>query len=431
MENSNKSSSEPSGMRSLGAVLFVQAQNALNDNFVRFVLMGLVMAVASGTVLGDKIQFILSILITLPFILLAPIAGYFSDRFSKQSVIWWCAVAQFWLFVFIGGCVWFRQIEFAIVGFFLLAVQSTIFSPAKQGILKEIVGTQKLGFANGLLSMLTMVGILAGMIFSGRWFDHLLRGYNEASGVNSENVWKAALIPILGIGLFSLTALIGTKMIQKTPEHPSEKFSRSIWVRHFVHLRQLFQQPILRRTALFITAYWFIANSLFFFFVAFAKKIYPNVQQAGLSSAIGEMMVAVGGGLIIGSLLVSFISRKRIILKLCIFGAFGMALGLLAVGIVEPGITLWYGCLGVIGFSSAFYIVPLNAHLQDQADPESRGRVISAMNLMTSIAAVIATGIGIVLDLKLEPSQQVLVFVVPTVLVGIFITLAQKSLPVA
>ena len=80
-----------------------------NDNFVRFVLMGLAMAVASGTVLGDKIQFILSILITLPFILLAPIAGYFSDRFSKQSVIWWCAVAQFGLFVFIGGCVWFRS----------------------------------------------------------------------------------------------------------------------------------------------------------------------------------------------------------------------------------------------------------------------------------------------------------------------------------
>ena len=77
---------------SLAAVLIVQTHNAFNDNFVKMVLIGLGPAVAQGTIvlgidLGAKIQFILTSLIPIPFILGAPIAGWFSDRFSKKNII--------------------------------------------------------------------------------------------------------------------------------------------------------------------------------------------------------------------------------------------------------------------------------------------------------------------------------------------------------
>ncbi|MFV1995746.1 MAG: hypothetical protein ACC661_09945, partial [Verrucomicrobiales bacterium] len=61
---------------SILAVLFVQTQNAFNDNLVKFVLIGLALAVAAGTAIGDNIQFLLSGLLPLPFILLAPVAGF-------------------------------------------------------------------------------------------------------------------------------------------------------------------------------------------------------------------------------------------------------------------------------------------------------------------------------------------------------------------
>src|SRR6056297_1247797 len=86
---------------SLYAVLLVQAQNAFNDNFVKFVLMGLAMAVAAGTAIGENIEFILAALIPLPFILFAPVAGYLSDRFSKKDVIWFCLLLQLLLFILI------------------------------------------------------------------------------------------------------------------------------------------------------------------------------------------------------------------------------------------------------------------------------------------------------------------------------------------
>ncbi|MGD1979745.1 MAG: MFS transporter, partial [Akkermansiaceae bacterium] len=258
---------------SLGAVLVVQTQNAFNDNFVKFVLMGLAMAVAAGSAIGENIEFILAALIPIPFILFAPVAGFVSDRFSKKDVIWGCLLLQLALFILITIAIVVRSVEVAVFGYFLLAVQSTLFSPAKQGILKDIVGSEKLGFANGLMSMLTMVGILGGMWLAGQWFDHLLAGYNEVSPDDPENGWKAAFPPVIGAGIASIVALVIGRIVVKTPAHPQETFSRGIWIRHFKHLRYLFGIRVLRNTALLITAYWLVANFLGINFVQFAKEI--------------------------------------------------------------------------------------------------------------------------------------------------------------
>ncbi len=412
---------------SLLGVLTVQAQNAFNDNFVKFVLIGLAMAVAADSAIGENVEFILTALIPTPFILLAPVAGWLSDRYSKRRVIWWCVVAQASLFAFIGLSVWFRMIELAILGFFLLAVQSTLFSPAKQGILKELVGTEKLSFANGMMSMLTMVGILGGMIASGAWFDSLLAGYNEEFGVLAENSWKAALIPIIGIGLFSLIALVVCHFVQETPEHPQEKFDRSIWLRHFANLKELFADRVLRITGFFVVGYWFIANFLALSFISYARVMFPDSTHEGRLTATGKMMMAVGVGLMAGSMLVSILSKNRIRLPLVPIGGAGMALGLCGTGLLDPGSSAWYCGIGLVGFASGFFVVPLNAHIQDAADESKRGTIISALNLLTSFSGVIAIGAGYLLrKIGLSPSHQLLVFVLPVLLMSFAV---MRSIP--
>lgn len=396
---------------SLGAVLFVQTQNAFNDNFVKFVLMGLAMAVAAGSAIGDNIEFILAALIPLPFILLAPVAGFLSDRFSKKDVIWFCLLLQLLLFILIGAAIIVRSVEIAVFGYFLLAVQSTLFSPAKQGILKELVGSKKLGLANGLMSMLTMLGILGGMLLAGWWFDSLLEKYNVAGGVNPDNGWKAALLPVICAGGACIVALAIGKLVQKTPNYPQEKFTGATWFRHFVHLRYLFSHRILRNTALLITAYWLIANFLGLNFVQFAKEIQPDATKAGRMTATALMLVWVGGGLMVGSILVSLLSRNKIQLPLAPMGGIGMSLGLIGVGLFAMDSIWWDLSLGFIGFMSGFYVVPLNAWIQDKAEEAHRARVISALNLMTSFSGIVAIGIGFLLKmLGLTASQQVLVF---------------------
>jgi acyl-[acyl-carrier-protein]-phospholipid O-acyltransferase/long-chain-fatty-acid--[acyl-carrier-protein] ligase len=408
---------------SLTAVLIVQAQNAFNDNFVKLVLTGLAMAVAAGTPVGENIQYILFVMIPLPFILLAPVAGYLSDRFSKRDVIFGSLLFQLVLFVMVTGAVIMRSVEIAIFGYFLLAVQSTIFSPAKQGILKEIVGSERLGFANGLMSMLTMVGILGGMLLAGRWFDGRLEALNKLNGVIPENGWQAALVPMYWVGGACLVALIIGWFVEKTPSYPREKFTRGVWVRHFLHLRQLFAQRRLRTVALFITSYWFVANYMGVIFVNFAKQLYPDAGQAGRMEATAEMLTWVGGGLIVGSTIVSLLSRKRIRLPIAPFGGFGMALALVGVGLYSPGSLLWNLSLSLMGFASGFYVVPLNAWLQDLAEEDRRARIISALNLMTSFSGVVAVMVGFTLDkISIDPSGQIIVMVPFLIVVAVILS---------
>jgi len=413
---------------SLAAVLFVQTQNAFNDNFVKFVLMGLAMAVATGSTIGDNVEYILAGLLSLPFLLLAPISGFFADRYSKREVIWWCLVFQLAVFILIGIAILQRSIEVAIFGFFLLAVQSTFFSPAKQGILKEIVGSDRLGFANGLMSMLTMGGILGGMWLSGVCFDNLLRHYNAIPEMAADAPWRASLIPVAWAGVACLVALAIGFLVQRTPDHPSETFHRGIWVQHFTDLVFLFKVRLLRLTALAITAYWLIANTLALGLIQFAKEIFPDASRSGRMTANAEMLSWVFGGLMIGSLLVSYLSRQTIRRRLVPYGGVGMALGLVGAGLFVPATLWWNLSLSAVGFASGFFVVPLNAWLQDLADEVHRGRAISALNLLTASMGFVASGLGVFLKMiGLTPSQQMLVLVPGLLLVSYLLARLVKA----
>lgn len=407
---------------SLSAVLWVQAQNAFNDNFVKIVLIGVAMAVARGSFIGDRIEHILTALIPIPFILLAPIAGYFSDRYSKRQVIWLCVVAQLAIFIFIAVCVVGRNVPLAVFGFFLLAVQSTLFSPAKQGILKELVGSERLGLANGLMQMLTMVGILAGMWLGGIWFDFLLEKYNALSGVSPGNAWRAALLPIIFIGATCLVPLALSRIIEPTPSHPDTSYSHRIWVLHFVDLRYLFSHRKIRIVALMIAFYWFVANFVGISTVVFARDLFPDAAEGGITSAASVMMAYIGVGLMIGSTLVSILSRKHLRIGLAPLGGLCMAANLAGIGWISPGTLPWHLCLGALGFFSGFFLVPLSAILQDLPAAEHRGRVLAAANLLASLAGIIAISLSFGFrHFGLSPSAQILLLVVPMVLAALYV----------
>ena len=414
---------------SLWSVLLVQAQNAFNDNFVKITLIGLALIVAQGSSVGDDIERILSALIPIPFILLAPIAGYFSDRFSKRQVIFLSVVAQLAIFVFIGISVTMRSIPLAVFGFFLLAVQSTFFSPAKQGILKELVGSDRLGFANGFMQMLTMVGILAGMWLGGLWFDHLLHGYNLENGVSADNAWRAALLPIIVIGAGTLIPLILVRFIEPTPSHPSAKFRKSMWVSHFVELAYLFSHRKIRIVALLIAFYWLVANFLALTVVGFARGLNTNFEEGGITSGSANMMAFIGVGLMIGSLVVSFLSKTKVRIGLIPLGAFGMGIGILGIGGLTPGSTLWSASFALTGLASGFYLIPLAATLQDLPEEQHRGRVLAAANLLGSLSGIVAIGVSQVLTKShMSPSAQTLLFILPLAWAGFYVFRLPKIL---
>ncbi len=375
---------------SLGAVLVVQAHNAFNDNFAKLVLIPLTVVVAAGTPLALYIENIIGALFVLPFILFAPPAGWLSDRFPKSRVIQISLLAKLLIFGLFLYAISIRSLKLALIADFLFLLQSTLFSPAKYGILKEIVGSKRLGTANGLMQMLTMAGILAGMAIAGWWFDADLARRHEAQGVSPDNAWNTAFhLFAWGTAATAIPVLLGL-LIQRTPEHPGKVFRPSILGSHFSDLAYLLRQPVLRRTALLISAYWFVAHFLGFAYIGFAKELYPDAEAGGVGESSARMLTITGLGLILGSLLVSFLSRQGNRLSLTVVGGLAMTAGLVVLGTLKVESLPWLGAVGWIGFFSGFLLVPLSAHLQDSIEPEHRGRVLSAQNLITSLAGIAA-----------------------------------------
>lgn len=400
--------------RSLSGVLLVQAQNAFNDNFLKIILISLAGAVASGQFIGDNAQRVFSAFIPLAFILFSPLSGYLSDRFSKRNVIFWCVIGQLViLFLTIIGLK-MENIWVAVFGLFFLSLQSTFFSPAKQGILKELVGSKKLTFANGFAQTLTMMAILLGITLGGNWFGSLSNA--------GKDDWTAALIPIFVVSLVAFVPLITHLGINKTPVHKTPPFEASIFWRHFTYLKDLFSGKAMTRTALGISYYWVIASFIGVILFDFGKYIHPG-SSGDAAKESAKLFGLIGVGLMVGSTLVAYISRNGVQLKLVPVGGVGLALGTLFIGLfspdsadVVPGLGFYAGFV-IVGFFGGFFLVPLGSFLQDIAPNDKRGRILGASAVFTAITSLGAIVISIIFtQLGVKLSYQMLFFVIPTLL---------------
>src|SRR5271156_4726600 len=166
--------------RSFWSLVTVQIQVLLNDNAAKLMLITLGAVVApelfpgnpeSAAVDAKMIKTILAAIIILPFVLFAPTAGWISDRFSKRNVIVASLWAQFAIMAMIFFSLYFHQLAFAILGLFFLGLQCAIFSPAKQGVIKEIVTATKISSAVGVVEVTAIASMLIGGLAGGALYD--------------------------------------------------------------------------------------------------------------------------------------------------------------------------------------------------------------------------------------------------------------------
>ncbi|MFR4437131.1 MAG: hypothetical protein ACLT8C_05515, partial [Akkermansia muciniphila] len=129
-------------------LVLIQAQNSFNEKGAQFLLIPLGVWLYGAE--GD-LEYPLGAIIVLPFILFSPFVGWLSDRFCKARIIQFMALLQICV---LAGMYWslhVHNLNGAILWFCVFAVQATVFSPAKKGIVKDIVGTSRMGFASGIV----------------------------------------------------------------------------------------------------------------------------------------------------------------------------------------------------------------------------------------------------------------------------------------
>lgn len=369
---------EPTKRQWLGywSMIVQQTQNAFNDKAAQFILIPL------GGAVGFAVESAAGIMIALPFILFAPLAGWVSDRFSKRNVILGAAITQVGILSLIGTAVFLKNMPLALVGFFLLAVQSAFFSPAKIGINKELVGSKHLGFAAGVQQMMAMLAILTGQIVAGWWYD---KRY-VALGSAPENAWGAALFPLVLLACLSVPAVAMAISIPKVPVQGSTQLTRKLLVSHFKDLGGLWRDLGLRRASFGVAYFWGFGAFINLWSVKVASSLTDG--GAGFGTMSSMFMAAASLGMAMGFGFAAWLLRKRIELGWVPLSGIAMTISALTLAFLPPPDWPFLIGLGMVAFFAALFLAPLNAWMQDRYPANKRGELQSAVNLQNCFAGI-------------------------------------------
>jgi acyl-[acyl-carrier-protein]-phospholipid O-acyltransferase/long-chain-fatty-acid--[acyl-carrier-protein] ligase len=393
------------------SMIVQQTQNAFNDKAAQFMLVPLAGAVGAS-IGGLRIEDAAGLMIALPFVLFAPLAGWVSDRYSKRNVMLGAAIAQLIILIWIFAAVSWRNIPLALGGFFALATQSAFFGPAKIGITKELLGSRHLGFASGVQQMTTMLAILVGQIAMGFLFDRLY----ISGGGTEDAAWEAATAPLFWIMLAGIPAVILAIIVPRTPAHGTTPLKWKTTIEHFTHIRELWSDAPLRLASFGVAFFWGFAAFLNLWAIKVAAELTNSGQ--GFGTLQSWFMAAAGIGMAAGFGFASFLLRKRIELGWVPVAGVLMTLTSIALALIDPqgslglldgGFTaasqsafLWV--MTALAFFAALFLAPLNAWMQDRYPAAKRGELQSAVNLQDCLAGIIAVAF-IALGSKVIPGS--------------------------
>ncbi|MBL8890213.1 MAG: MFS transporter [Planctomycetaceae bacterium] len=372
-------------------LLLTQWLTAINDNVFRW----LAIDIAKDFLPTNHTLALMlgSIGFVAPFLVFAAPAGFLADRFPKRTVIVVCKYLEIVAMTIGLLAIWYSQFYLLVVTVFLMGAQTALFSPAKLGIIPEMMSSRRISAANGWMGLATMTATVIGMFIGGFLKDNT--GY---LGIE-QNFWMSAVV-LLGL------AVVGTGFSLLIPKlkaaAPETKFSLGLvlsWVtmrQAYVDLRELFQRRLL---------FYASIGSVFFWAVAGVAQLDIDVLSAEsggvLASDRTPLLICLVLGVALGNVLAGILSRGKIELGLVPIGCGLIVLFAVLLSLCPADFYLdqgpWRDTLGSdatwslvwacvllfgLGIGSGLYDVPLTAYLQYRAPASSRGAIIAANNFM-------------------------------------------------
>src|SRR5579862_7702648 len=149
--------------KGLTSFLLTQFLGAFNDN-VSKIIVSFAAQQTYGDITGPAV---VAGIFIFPFLIFSGYAGYLADRFSKRTILRSVKVLEIGIMTvgLIGLLT--HQLNMLLAVMFLMGVHSTFFGPSKYGIVPEIVRSEHMSTANGLLEMSTFAAIVLGTSVGG------------------------------------------------------------------------------------------------------------------------------------------------------------------------------------------------------------------------------------------------------------------------
>ncbi|KQY90514.1 MULTISPECIES: lysophospholipid transporter LplT [Roseateles] len=306
------------------------------------------------------------------YVVLAPFVGAFADAVPKGKVMFYSNSIK------VVGCLMMLFGTHPLLSYAIVGLGAAAYSPAKYGILTELLPPSQLVKANGWIEGLTIASIILGVLLGGQLIgdrvSHMLLGFDLPFFDTGIDTPPEAAIGSL-VGLYVLAALFNLR-IPRT-ESPLQPIAHSLvgLVRDFSSCNSRLWQDKLGQISLATTTlFWGVSGNLRYIVLAWAAAALGyGTQQA--SSLVGVVAIGTAAGAVVASLYCR-LDRATSVIPL------GIAMGLLVIFMNVIG-NVWVAApfLVLLGAIGGYMVVPMNALLQHRGhNLMGAGRSIAVQN---------------------------------------------------
>ena len=334
-------------------------------------------------------QPLLKLFFTVSYVLLAPFVGAFADAIPKGRVMFITNLIK------VVGCAMMFFTVHPLAAYAVVGFGAAAYSPAKYGILTELLPPERLVAANGWIEGTTVGSIILGTALGGALVSthvsSLLLGFDIPhidTGIDTPAeaaILIVAVIYAIAAGFNVYVPDTGARYLHQ------ERNPVRLVVEFWVCLRTLWRDPLGQISLAVTTLFWGAGATLQFIVLKWAE-VQLGMALSSAARLQGVVALGIAFGAVIAARFVTLQGSVRV-LKV------GVAMGLLV-----PVMTLvrdlnWaYPLLIIVGGLAGFFVVPMNALLQHRGhNLMSAGHSIAVQNFNENLSVLLMLGLYAVL----------------------------------
>ncbi|MDL5030604.1 lysophospholipid transporter LplT [Pelomonas sp. APW6] len=306
------------------------------------------------------------------YVVLAPFVGAFADAVPKGRVMFISNSIK------VVGCLLMLTGLHPLLAYAVVGLGAAAYSPAKYGILTELLPPSQLVKANGWIEGLTITSIILGVLLGGQ-----LVGQHIAPALLSldlpfidtgiDTPAEAAIAAL--VSLYAVAALFNLRIPRTDTALQPMGRDMLYLVRDFANCNSRLWQDKLGQISLATTTlFWGVSGNLRYIVLAWALAAlgYGTTQA---SSLVGVVAIGTAAGAIVASMVMRLDKATAVV-------PLGIAMGLLVI-LMNFIHNVWVAApfLIVLGGIGGYLVVPMNALLQHRGhNLMGAGRSIAVQN---------------------------------------------------
>jgi hypothetical protein len=343
---------------------------------------------------------LLKLFFVLSYVLLAAFVGAFADSRPKGNVMFITNSIKF------VGCVAMLFGSHPLMSYAIVGLGAAAYSPAKYGILTELLPPEKLVAANGWIEGLTVGSIilgtvLGGVLISSTVSQSLLALDMPSFDTGVDTPAESAILIIMMI--YVVAALINLKIPDTGARYVSQKTNPIELVKDFaICFKTLWNDRLGQISLAVTTLFWGAGATLQFIVIKWAQvALHMNLSQGAILQAISA--VGVAGGAVYAAWRIPLRKSLNVLpygiamgLVVCVMAVYNSDMlpdiTIFSIGKLQVSLNLLpaYLLLILVGWLAGYFVVPMNALLQHRGHVlMSAGHSIAVQNFNENISVLV------------------------------------------